>query len=449
MEKSMKDIPVIKLFTVNGKYYVYDTYNNQIINITKKQFEEITCLENCGISKYREMHKNTAEYNDVILLLNKGYFQSNFIHYVCHPYTDYVDLLIRRNVNEIVIQVTQDCNFKCRYCLFARENNIDRCHEKINMPWEIAKKSLDILYSHSADADIISISFYGGEPLLNFELIKQVVAYADNIFQTKKIHYSMTINGSLLSQDIIEYLIEHEISVGISLDGPRNIQNKHRKFYNTGSDTFDIVYNNICRLRQTNLDYFNNHITFQPVHMMDEDIKEVQKFFDEMDLLPNKVLIRDASTDGVDYIYSDYNLINQERAENQDINKYDNIIVNKSRLTECWHHSGPCVPGIRKLFVDTNGNFYPCEKVLETSANKIGDVYSGFDLTKIKAILNVGKLTEDECKYCWASRFCSICVVECLHVEHDVLSKTKKMVGCKRQKDNILAYFKDYVQRKE
>lgn len=445
----MKDIPVIKLFTSNGDYYVYDTCNNQIINITKKQFEEIKCLENCGISKYREMHKGSAEYNDVILLLNKGYFQSDFIHYVYHPYTDYVDLLITRNVNELVLQVTQDCNFKCRYCLFTRENNIDRCHEKMNMPWEIAKKSLDILYSHSSDANIISLSFYGGEPLLNFNLIKQVVSYADTIFQSKKIHYSMTINGSLLSQEIIDYIVEHEISVGISLDGPLDIQNKHRKFYNNGGDTFDVVYNNVCRLRKTNPDYFDRYVTFQPVHMMDEDINEVQQFFDDMNLLPNKVMIRDASTDGVDYIYSGYELINKERAGlQQDINKYDSIIDNKGKFTAQWHHSGPCVPGIRKLFVDTNGNFYPCEKVLETSANKIGDVFSGFNIPKIKEILNVGKLTEDECKCCWISRFCSICAVECLHVEHDALSKSKKLVGCKRQKANILAYFKEYVQRK-
>lgn len=445
----MKDIPVIKLFTVNGNYYVYDTYNNRILNISKEQFTEIKRLEGCGIEKYREMQTETVAYNDVILLLNKGYFQSDFIRHVCHPYTDYVDFLINRNVNELVLQVTKDCNFKCRYCLFTRKNNIDRCHEKTEMSWEIAKKSIDILFSHSADADSVSIAFYGGEPLLNFELIQKVVAYANDIFQSKKIHYSMTINGSLLSQEVIDFLIEQEIHVGISLDGPLAIQNKHRKFYNSGGDTFNIVYNNVCRLRQTNPDYFNNHVTFQPVRMQDEDINVVQNFFDDMDLLPNTVFIRAASTEGIDYIYSGYELVNKEHPANlSDIEKMDSILANNNRFTDCWHHAGPCVPGVRKLFVDTNGYLYPCEKVLETSANKIGDVFSGFNLMKIKEILNVGKLTENECKRCWASRFCSMCVVDCLHIEQDMLSKDQKTIGCRREKDKALAYIKDYVQRK-
>lgn len=310
MKKSIIDKPVIKTFSINNMFYVYDTYNNQILNVTNEQFREIKCLENNGIDKYIALSKGTSAYNDVILLLNKGYFRSSFIEEVYHPYTDYIDILTNRYVNELVLQVTRDCNFKCRYCLFTRENKVDREHEKVNMSWEIAKKCVDFLFANSADANKISISFYGGEPLLNFGLIKEVVNYANNLFQSKKIHYSMTVNGSLLNDEIISFLIEHEIAIGISLDGPKEIQNNHRKFYETGNDTFSIVYQNVCRLRSTNQSYFDKCVTFQPVRMIDEDIDIIKVFFEDMGLSPNKVLTRSASVEGVDYIYSGVNLIN-------------------------------------------------------------------------------------------------------------------------------------------
>ena len=78
----------------------------------------------------------------------------------------------------------------------------------------------------------------------------------------------------------------------------------------------------------------------------------------------------------------------------------------------------------------------------------IGDVNRGFDLQKIGTFLNVGKLTEKECKECWAIRFCEMCISSCLNIEKNELSKTQKNIECKKQKEKALSYFKRYIKNK-
>lgn len=107
------------------------------------------------------------------------------------------------------------------------------------------------------------------------------------------------------------------------------------------------------------------------------------------------------------------------------------------------HHSGPCVPGIQRLFVDVEGNLYPCERVSEASkAVRMGHIDTGFDIDKARALLNIGKLTEKECKQCWAFRFCSACAVQADNLEE--LSAEKKLQNCALIRGHIDNMMRDY-----
>jgi uncharacterized protein len=111
-------------------------------------------------------------------------------------------------------------------------------------------------------------------------------------------------------------------------------------------------------------------------------------------------------------------------------------------------HGGPCIPGHKKLFVTVNGNFIPCEKVNEISeAMCIGNIYEGFDYEKAKKILNVVQLTEENCKNCWAIRYCSICARQCDN--NGELSAQIKMPECKITKESVEKDLKNYIMFKE
>ena len=438
------DCPVIKTFILDNKYFFYDTYKNQILHISKKQFREINRLMNIGLTKYISLKEKSQEYLDVLMLINKGYLKGQFIEEILHPETPYIKDLLSRGINDLTLQVTQDCNFKCRYCSFTREHKLDRNHEKINMTWDIAKSGIDFLYNHSKDSDVISLSFYGGEPLLNFELIYKSVLYAERIFQTKTVNFYMTLNASLLNQHIIDFLVEHNFTLLISLDGPPLRQNKHRKFYETGNDTFDIVMSNVNKIKETNLDYFQDYVSFAPVIFSDESLDEIVSFFSSIGVDGEKVSYTYANMSGIDYIESD--LINntghhkEYYFDNKEKEKIKNKFLDKSTLPSVWHPYGPCIPGFTKLFLDIYGDFYPCEKVIASSITKIGNIKDGIDHQKVYQHMNIGKLTEEECKHCWAIRLCEMCIVRCIDFDTGGINAERKRDICKVQKSNIQNY---------
>lgn len=437
------EIPIFKTFVYNNKCYLYDTYSNQLLMISKKHCNELQLLEKIGKQKYKLLENTEKEHHDIVLLMEKGMLKGNYIKNILHPQTKYINDLLHRCVSDITLQVTRDCNFKCQYCLFAAHSQIERCHEKINMSYLIAKQSVDFLYNHSKDSMTVNVAFYGGEPLLNFDLISEVVNYADNLFISKKVNYIMTTNGSLLSDAIIDFLAKHNFNLTISLDGPQEVQNKHRKFLHSGEGTFQAVYNNVLRLKKIHAEYFNNFVNFSPVFFSDEDYNNVELFYESIGIDKKKILANSASLSGIDYIEQGIlKFDSNKKSLNNDLN---HVFNDKSYISEIWHHDGPCVPGMKKLFIDVNGDFYTCEKFVEDKKSSIGNLSHGFDLKKIEEYLNIGVLTENECKSCWASRFCNICALSCVNTETGELDSNLKFKMCISQKKKALAFFKKYI----
>lgn len=454
MKEMRSDIPVIRRFIYEGNYYFYDAYTNHLFKVTKEQYVEISQLESIGLSEYARLEKSTKQYKDIMTLIRRGIFNPLPIDTVEHPMTKYVEHLVKRSINYLILQVTRDCNFKCRYCLFASDSGaeIDIGHKKLHMEWETAKRSVDFLYEYSKDAPEIIIAFYGGEPFLNFDIIQKTVIYAESKFLTKKISYYITTNGSLLNNEITDFLIRHKVSLTISLDGSEETQNKHRKFYETGNNTFDTVWKNITNLRENSNEYFSRNVRFNPVVFMDEKYYDVLDFFVANGISQDSVDGQFANIEGIDYTYMDESNV-QNNIEDQkklkmkmNVSEFDSkkeVYLNKTYIPNTWHHGGTCIPGILRLYIDVNGFFYPCEKT--NSAFSIGDLKNGFDLSKINQALNVGKLTEAECKKCWMLRFCKVCINHCTDIVSGEICKSKKLLYCDAQKKSVELFFKNYI----
>ena len=191
-----------KAFPYAGQFYVYDANTNQLLRITKDIYLEICTLQKCGVADYRKQQRTTPAYIDTITLLNKGLFFTSFLKEIEHPDTNYLPEMIDRCINQLILGVTSACNFNCRYCHQATGKLLSK---KSIMDKETAYRSVDFLYTHSKDAFDITITFYGGEPLLNFDLIKATVHYASNKFYTKSVSYNITTNASLMNAEIIHF----------------------------------------------------------------------------------------------------------------------------------------------------------------------------------------------------------------------------------------------------
>lgn len=458
--------PLIKLFKTNDKSYMYDANKNTILNISDKQY---SFLENC-------MENNVYDYiesEEINKFCKEGFLSSNRVKDIVHSADELLSFHLENNVEMLILQVTQQCNFRCEYCVYSG-SYLTRSHSNKKMSIETAFKGIDFIISHSKNHDEINIAFYGGEPLLEFNFIKECIEYAEKKVDGKKIKFSMTTNGSLLTDEIVEFLYKHDVELTVSLDGPEEIHDIHRKFASNNRGSFNKVINNIINIETKFPDYINN-IIFNAVIDVKNDFCCIDKFFLEYEAVKNVGLIAGLISDNFKksdiemskdyYLKQEYELFrifyhsirkkntkNCSRIVMQDYNeilKLSKELTPQKMLPEKTHPSGPCIPGTQRLFMDVGGFFYPCERVSESSeAMKIGHIDTGFNIDRVRDILNIGKINEDACKNCWAIRFCGICAALIDNTENE-FSKRRKEEFCKRAKASLEERFKNYCFLKE
>lgn len=460
------DVPVMKIFIYHNKFYLYDTYTNRLFEVTQEQYRQLSVLYSIGIENYLKLDDTIKANQDIVTLIGKGMLKSNFITEIKHSETDYLKAIYDRFISEITLQITKNCNLQCRYCTFATNNLITRNHSSQSMTFEIAQKSIDFLYEHSKDCKSLSIAFYGGEPTCEFALIQQIVNYAENKFYSKKIKYVTTINGSVLTDKIMDFFQQHHFELTISFDGPKEIQDFHRKYRNTGNGTFDNVYNNILKFRSKYPDYFDKYVTFISVVFEDENHEIVQNFFEKIGISKSKIHISRADLHGIDYakmhiktsLFDDMDIIDSfepnsieagSTMQNETDEFYFKQYNDKSLIPSIWHHNGPCIPTSKRLFVSTEGYFYICEKFAENRRLSLGTVWDGVDLQKAVNYLNIGKLSEQACKSCWAMRFCKMCSMFCVDAENNTLSSKTKFLSCEKTREDVLNFLKKQIIDKD
>ncbi len=435
------------MLIIDGGYYCYDTNTNYIFRISEDIYNELTLLKSIGISHYQSDERVSDTKNMVSLLIERGFFKSNSVVNIVNPMNEYIKILTEGAINQLVLEISETCNFRCRYC----HQHSNSSFENKTMSFDVAKKSVDLLYEKSKYEPALSITFYGGEPLVNFDIIKKTVEYANSRFELKKINYNITTNASLLDDDIIDFFIKNNFFVLISLDGNEKTQNYHRKYACDGQGTFDSVWHNVCNIRLKNLDYFRENVRFNAVILPGEKTDAVKKFFidnaipiSSVDLTMADMASIDFDSIGLKPVYIDDN---SDIYSSREYETIKNALKLKSSIGVNWHHNGPCLPGVRKLFISSDGCFYPCEKLDKSKGCVIGSLEYGFDYSKIKEIINIGLLNEKECGMCWAKRLCSVCVKQCLN-EGNICAETKHAF-CDLERKRVELLLKKYIKKEE
>ncbi len=446
---------LIKLFVYKNKYFLYDTSKNMLIEITKNHFSNIGRIINNPEDKLPD-NIMTKEELDIAMLQNKGFLQFQVIDKVENTHSRYINDMLSGCLNDVVLQVTQECNFNCRYCLYAGNGQIERSHSCVKMEIDVAVRAIDYLYEHSYDSPSIHISYYGGEPLLNRNLIYNITDYVKSKFVSKIVDFSLTTNGSLLNKECIDFFEKNNFKISVSLDGPQYIQDKHRKMANGIDGTYSKVYSNLQFIKENYPRFFEQNVFFLPVVIDDEDYTIVKDYFKNEGISQEKITPLKANLNGIDYFLSLSQINNSSLKstevdsgginESSFVNLY-NIYKNKRPIPRIWHHNGQCIPGLQRLFVDVEGYYYPCEKIIENKAFRIGSIYEGIDTQKANEFANIGKITEKECMHCWALRFCELCVSQCLDCDKHEITREAKRKACQSQHEKALWTLKKIIDR--
>lgn len=465
---SYLDKPNIHLFVVCGKYYIYDVCNNMIIRVTSDCYKHINnVLQNDKVS-ISEFRKNQL----VDRLMEEGFLRFQTVDTLMHPLSDKAEELLNNDLHMLTLQVTQNCNLRCKYCVYSG-SYINRQHNNKRMNFKTAQKAIDYYILHSSQMKKLRFGFYGGEPTLEMDLIKKCVEYINEKAFGREIEYNLTTNATMLSRDIMKFLVGNNFYLTISLDGPESIQNKNRVFAGNDRGTFDSVMQSVMAITENYPDYIDN-VHFNMVMNPEDGYKESNDFFVQDHRVKGYYV---TATEQNDVNYKDNLMKSEEYIINRAYEQFKRIYCyfrdienGYSPLVEGYlsnikknvadqlkkdasgykigHPGGPCVPGLQRLFTDADGKFYPCERVNETSEiMQIGDVDSGINVSKVKDLLNVGKITEDVCKKCWAFRFCTSCAVYA--EDGDKLSASKRLRRCSSIKSSVEANLKEYCVLKE
>lgn len=314
----------------------------------------------------------------------------------------------------LCLHVAHDCNLRCEYC-FASKG--DYKSGRSLMSEEVALRAVDYLIDNSGDRYNIEIDFFGGEPLLNFDVVKKVVEYGRSIEKTKnkKFYFTITTNGILLNDQIINYINEYMDNVVISIDGRKQIHDSIRYDINKNG-TYDRIVPSAQKLvnGRTNKSYFargtftkrNKDFSKDVKHLADLGFKEISVepvvgigqdiFFDEDDI-PG--ILNEYEKLAVEYLkWLDEGL--DFRFYHFNIDLYNGPCLFKRIMA--------CGAGVEYFAVSPTGELYPCHQFVGEKDFIVGDIYNGINNAKIgDKFKNTNILTKQKCKDCWAKLFCS------------------------------------------
>ncbi|WGS64112.1 radical SAM/SPASM domain-containing protein [Marinitoga aeolica] len=304
------------------------------------------------------------------------------------------------NFNTLVLNVVQECNMKCIYC-FADNGTYGNTSI---MKFETVKLALEKLYNNKFDQ--LSISFFGGEPLLNFKLIKEVVEYIEKNFDQKP-SYNITTNGTLLNEETAKFLKKYNFKVMISIDGNEEENNLLRPLKNN-ENSFRKIVNGIKLLEKFEIDYYTR-ITVTKFNQEFDDFWKVYKF---------KNVVRAFVAP------EDYTLLPDLKKYNKKIESYvsgkDNtiseiilssIIVRKNRIKNKNQLKINCLGGVREISLSADGNLYMCHRATGIEKYYIGNIFKNTHDEIIKSAYNLFNkimigIENERCKKCWAKNLC-------------------------------------------
>jgi uncharacterized protein len=366
-------------------YFVYDRSRDSILAISESEYNELESISN---------NEKTPNKSEVISKYQKnGYLLENTLEHIEHPYTNTLEHYLNHHMEQLILQVTQRCNLRCSYCVYSG-NYDNRVHTDLDMDLPIALKAIDMYMNSSEEVDTLRIAFYGGEPLLMFKLIQQCVEYVKSKSKGRAIDFFITTNAVLLSGNVAKYLYENNFHITISIDGPKSEHDRYRKFSN-GMGSFDTIMKNIRQIKMDIPGLFNN-LAFNIVANPEHNYGELVNFF-EHDALISKVPVtlalvepKDPHKTIEDGFSDEFRLIRMfdyfklllhmiGKLDNNNVSKFTSAgrilkryeqIRKLSTIGKYAHHSGPCIPGGRRAFVNVSGCLYPCERVSETSFEK-------------------------------------------------------------------------------
>lgn len=470
--------PFVRLFKTKNNNYAYDVNSNDIVRMNDIAYDVMALLVSgvCDENAIIDLLQSEYDKEDLIRTVEQiQIFQKDKFLFIdrkpkeidLFPNDEVWKKLYDTCLEQVTLEMTQRCNMRCGYCIYSDLHPEKHNFSDVDMPWDIAKTAMDYILVHGGKpADIhlgrnesnrdFTVGFYGGEPLLCFDMIERCVNYIKSKKeQNRNVHYTLTTNATLINDRIAKSLLDNNISVVVSLDGPCHIHNKMRQFPD-GRGSYDYTLEGINRLQY----YAQKMKPSEPIYASINSVVsggfhwgELWDYFTSLESLldtPSLSFITGFTpmSEGIEK----WNLNHPETQISAPtgwddlVQAYKTACIEGVYLTEGkvdWryrvlhqfvfrrfyfgvhgrtrrqfcgnthlhdrhHPGGICIPGQRRFYVRADGQIYPCERVPTMDPYfQIGDIKTGVHWEEGKRLFDdFTESCKDDCINCWIIRMC-------------------------------------------
>ena len=347
-------------------------------------------------------------------------------------------------VKALCLHIAHDCNLACQYC-FAEEGEYHG--RRALMSYETGKQALDFLIANSGQRRNLEVDFFGGEPLMNFDVVKQLVAYGreQEKLHDKHFRFTLTTNGVLLNDDIMEFANKEMDNVVLSIDGRKEVHDRMRPF-RKGAGSYDLIVPKFQKLAESRnqeryyvrgtFTHYNTDFSNDVLHLADLGFKQIS--VEPVVAQPEDPYA--ITEEDIPVICEEYDRLAKEmirrKKAGEDFNFFHFMIDLEGGPCVAKRLSG-CGSGTEYLAVTPWGDLYPCHQFVGNEDFLMGDVWNGIKRTDIQDEFKCCNVyAKEKCRNCFARFYCSGgCAANSYNFHGSILNAYD--IGCELQKKRV------------
>lgn len=444
---------MVHQYKLNGYNIVLDVFSGSVFSVDDLAYDVIKMYKSKNredliselLTKYEADSKVTqSEIEECIADVEQ--LQSSDKLYTSDKYENLAFDFKARNtvIKALCLHIAHTCNLNCEYC-FASQGKYHG--ERALMSFEVGKQAIDFLVKNSGSRVNLEVDFFGGEPLMNFDVVKQIVAYARSIEKenNKNFRFTLTTNGMLVDDDVIEFANKECHNVVLSLDGRKEIHDNLRKTVN-GKGSYDVIvpkFQEFVKKRNGKGYYVRGTYTHNNVDFTKDIFHMADLGFSELSMEPVVCSPDDPyalTYDDLPILFEQYEILAKDMLRRKKEGKPITFYHYMLDLT-----SGPCIykrisgcgSGTEYMAVTPWGELYPCHQFVGDEKYSLGNIFDGVTNKEVQDEFKFcNAYARPECKDCWAKMYCSGgCAANAYHATGSIKGIYK--YGCELFKKRI------------
>jgi len=426
---------MVHQYKLNGYNIVIDAFSGSVHCVDDIAFDIIEMYETKSKEKLVEiiLKKYDQASRDEVLSCIKDIekLKADKMLFCEDLYADKADTLKSKNnvVKALCLHVAHICNLNCSYC-FASQGKYQG--EKAIMSFEVGKQALDFLIKNSGDRTNLEVDFFGGEPLMNFDVVKELVAYARSREKDtkKRFRFTLTTNGMLIDDDVIDFCNKEMNNVVLSLDGRREVHDRFRKDYQ-GHGSYDVIvpkFQDFVKKRGEKSYYIRGTYTHSNLDFTKDIFHMADLGFRELSMEPVVCPPNDPyalTKEDLPILFEQYEILAKEMIKRDKAGNgftFYHYMIDLENGPCIYKRISGCGSGTEYMAVTPWGEFFPCHQFVGDEKYSMGNVWDGVTNTELREkFRKCNAYSRTECKDCWAKLYCSGgCAANAYHGTGDI-----------------------------